>query len=157
MMPLPSSLPAAPTRFVVEEALAGHTSGHGTITPIVGDKSEFDVSINGTWNGKVLILVEDFKYPSGATERKTWRLVKTGPDAYVGTREDVIGQARAYRDGATLRLDYTVMLDTPLGKTAARFQDVLYWEDEKTIRNMATVSKIGLRLARVNLQLAHTD
>ena len=151
-MPSPGSRAGAPKAFVLEEALVGHTTGHGVITPIIGAASTFDVSINGSWDGMVLTLIEDFRYPSGTTERKIWRLTKRPAGDYVGTREDVIGQAHAYRDGTTLRLDYTVALDTPLGKTA-RFQDVLYWENEHTIRNKATASKIGLRLARINLQL----
>lgn len=139
--------------FLPEDALVGSMTGHGVITPIIGADSTFDVSIDGRWDGKVLTLVEDFNYPSGTRERKTWHLTKTPAGDYVGTREDVVGQARAYLDGATLRLDYTVALDTPLGKTA-RFQDVLYWEDGH-IRNKATASKLGLRLARVNLELVH--
>jgi hypothetical protein len=155
---MPSADSSAGTRkpFILEEALAGHTTGHAVITPVIGAATMFDVSINGTWDGQVLTLVEDFKYPSGTTERKTWRLTKTPAGDYVGTREDVIGQARAYRDGTTLRLDYRVALDTPLGKTA-HFQDVLYWENAQTIRNKATVSKYGLRLARVNLQITRSD
>lgn len=151
-MPVPQAGFVPPRAFVLEDALSGHLTGQGVITPIIGASTSFDVTIAGTWDGKVLTLVEDFKYPSGTTERKTWHLTKSAAGDYVGTREDVIGQAHAFVDGPTVRLDYRVKLDTPLGRTA-RFQDVLYWEDDRTIRNVATVSKLGLRLARVSLRL----
>ena len=151
-MPSPDSGTAALRAFIPEQALVGHFTGHGVITPIIGADSSFDVSINGSWDGSVLTLVEDFKYSSGIAEQKTWRLTKTPAGDYSGTREDVIGQAHAYLEGATMRLDYLLAIDTPLGSTA-RFQDVLYWENGQVIRNKATMSKFGLRLALLSLQL----
>lgn len=153
-----ASAPAAPQTppprsFVVEEALAGTLTGQGVVTPILGSATTFDVTIAGSWDGKVLTLVEDFRYPTGTQERKTWRLTRTAPGEYAGTREDVIGQARAFQDGTSLRLEYDVLLDTPAGKIVTRFRDVLYWRDGATIENRATVSKLGLRLARVQLTL----
>lgn len=147
---------ASPKPFLPEEALVGRLTGHGVITPIVGSSSDFDVTILGSWDGKVLTLAETFQYPSGTTEKKTWRLTKSASGDYVGTREDVIGTAHAYLDGTSMRLDYRVKLDTPLGRTA-RFQDILYWENEQTIRNAATVSKAGFRLARVSLRMVRTN
>lgn len=153
--PGPENPAPLPKPFILEEALAGRTSGHGVITPIVGGETEFDVSINGAWDGKTLTLIEDFQYPAGNQERKTWRLTKTASGDYFGTREDVVGQAHGFYDGSAFRLDYEMLIDTPLGKMTSRFRDILYWENDKAIRNNAIVSKIGLRLARLRLQLAH--
>jgi uncharacterized protein YcfL len=155
----PPSAPQTPPprSFIVEEALAGTLTGQGVVTPILGEATSFDVTIAGSWNGTVLTLVEDFSYPTGTRERKTWRLTRTAPGEYVGTREDVIGQARAWQDGTSLRLEYSVLLDTPAGKVQTHFQDVLYWRDDRSIENKATVSKWGLRLARVELQLRRAD
>ncbi len=156
--PLPMTAPPAQDRpFVLEEALSGRLTGHGVVTPILGDSSTFGVVLTGQWDGAVLTLVEDFHYPSGKSERKTWRLVRTGPGTYSGTREDVIGQARAWQDGSALRLDYQVLLETPLGHIQTRFQDVLYWQDDHVIHNSATASKLGLRLARVSLDMRRAD
>ena len=123
-IPTPQAGLVSPRPFVLEDALYGHLMGQGVITPIIGASTSFDVTIAGTWDGKVLTLVEDFQYPSGTAERNTWHLTKSAAGDYVGTREDVIGQAHAFVDGPTVRLDYRVKLDTPLGRTA-RFQDVL--------------------------------
>jgi hypothetical protein len=155
--PAPPQAPAPLRSFVLEEALSGQLIGQGIVTPILGSASTFDVRIEGAWDGNVLTLVEDFRYPTGTQERKTWRLTRTAPGEYVGTREDVVGQARAWQDGASLRLEYSVLLDTPAGKLETRFQDVLYWRDDRTIENNATVSKLGLRLARVELQLRRAN
>jgi hypothetical protein len=155
--PAAPQAPAPPRSFVLEEALSGQLIGQGIVTPTLGSASAFDVSIAGVWDGNVLTLVEDFRYSTGTQERKTWRLTRTAPGEYIGTREDVIGQARTWQDGASLRLEYSVLLDTPAGKLETRFQDVLYWRDDRTIENKATVSKLGLRIARVELQLRRAD
>lgn len=133
--------------------LIGKFVGHGTITPVVGSESQFDVSIEGSKNGESITLVEDFRYPSGALERKTWHLTHLGDGRYTGTREDVVGLAQVWQDGLTVRLDYNVMLDTPLGKIATRFQDVMFLNDGSSVHNLATASKLGIRLARVDLVL----
>jgi hypothetical protein len=139
--------------FILEKALIGKLVGHGTITPIVGSETEFNVSIEGSQNGEAITLVEDFKYPTGTSERKTWHLTHVGEGLYTGTREDVLGLAQIRQDGLNVRMDYNVMLDTPLGKLQTRFQDVLFLMDENSIHNRATASKLGVRLARVDLIL----
>jgi hypothetical protein len=143
--------PAAP--LVLETALAGHLRGDGTVTTLFGDKTHFGVTIEGSWDGAILTLVEDFRYDDGKTERKTWRLSRTAPGQYRGTREDVIGAAMVRQDGDNVRLDYEVLLDTGLGRIRTRFRDILFVEQAGTVRNRATVSKFGLRIATVELLL----
>ena len=143
--------PAAP--LVLETALVGHLRGDGTVT-LFGDKTHFAVTIEGSWDGAELTLVEDFRYDDGKTERKTWHLSRTAPGQYRGTREDVIGTASVRQDGASVRLDYEVMLDTGLGRIRTRFRDILFLEQPGAVRNRAIVSKFGLRIARVDLLLA---
>jgi hypothetical protein len=144
-----------PTReLVLEKTLAGRTLGEGAfVNSITGGETKFSVVIDGNWDGKVLTLVEDFTYADGSTDRKTWRLTKTGEGAYQGVREDVIGYAKVRQDGAGVRLDYHVTLSTGLGGIDVRFQDLLYLNDDGSIANEAVVSKFGLRVGRVNITM----
>ena len=148
---LEGARPARP--LVLEQALVGETTGDGAVTTLTGDKTHFAVTSRGDWNGQVLTLVEDFRYDDGKQERKTWHLRRIADGHYRGTREDVIGEADVTQDGDTVRLDYNVTLDTALGKVDCRFRDLLYFETGDTIRNIATVSKLGLRMARVNIAM----
>jgi hypothetical protein len=127
--------------LALEEALVGRIVADGALTTITGDETKFTVLIDGSWDGRVLTLVEDFAFADGTKDRKTWRLTKTGPGLYTGTREDVIGEATAYQDGAGVRLEYTINMDTPVGKMDLTFKDLLYLQPDGSVRNLAVVSK----------------
>jgi hypothetical protein len=144
-----------PTKpLVLEEALVGRVLGEGAfVNSLTGGETKFSVVIDGAWDGKVLTLVEDFTYEDGSTDRKTWRLTRTGAGAFDGVREDVIGTADVRRDGPGVRLDYYVTLMTGLGGIDVRFQDLLYLNEDGSIANKAVVSKFGLRVGRVDITM----
>ena len=145
-----STQPAKP--LVLEQTLVGRVLGEGTLTnSVTGGETKFSVVINGSWDGKVLTLVEDFTYSDGAKDRKTWHLTKVSNGRYQGTREDVIGTADVRQDGQGVRLDYYVTLETSIGKLEVRFRDLLYLQDDGSVANKATVSKFGLRIGRVDI------
>lgn len=139
--------------LVLEEALVGRIVADGALTTLTGDETKFVVQIDGTWDGRVLTLVEDFAFADGTKDRKTWRLTKVGPGRYTGTREDVIGEANAFQDDAGVRMEYVINMDTPVGKLDLTFQDLLYLQPDGSVRNLAVVSKWGLRVARVDLTM----
>lgn len=144
----------ASNTLVLEDALAGQTLGEGVfINSLTGAETTFSVVINGTWDGKVLTLVEDFNFGDGSKDRKTWHLTKTDAGRYQGTREDVLGSADVRQDGKAVRIDYYVTLRTGLGGINVRFRDLLYLQDDSTIANKAVVSKFGLRIGRVEITM----
>jgi Protein of unknown function (DUF3833) len=146
--------PGASKTLVLEEALAGQTLGEGVfVNSLTGAETNFSVVINGTWDGKILTLIEDFTFEDGTKDRKTWNIVKTDAGRYRGTREDVLGSADVTQDGQTVRLDYYVTLRTGLGGINVRFRDLLYLQDDRTIANKAVVSKFGLRIGRVEITM----
>jgi len=151
----PELLEAMPPKpLVLEHALSGRVLGEGMfVNSITGGETRFSVVMDGTWDGKVLKLVEDFTYTDGSTDRKTWFLTKKSEGVYEGTREDVIGLADVRSDGAGVRLDYEVTLQTGIGGIDVRFQDLLYLNADGSIANMAVVSKFGLRVGRVDITM----
>ncbi|NOT41794.1 MAG: DUF3833 family protein [Alphaproteobacteria bacterium] len=146
--------PPPPKKLVLEQALTGRLLAEGAfVNSLTGGETRLNVLIDGTWEGQVLTLVEDFTYDGGLTERKTWRLTKTAEGIYSGTREDVIGAADVRQDGDGVRLDYRVTLDTGLGPIAVRFQDLLTLNADGSVENAAVVSKWGLKIGRVHLTM----
>ena len=141
---------AAAPPLVLEQFFPGRTVGQGVFTNSwTGSQRRFDVVIDGAWDGRTLTLVEDFAYADGEKDRKTWRFERTGPGVYAGTREDVVGPARAWTDGKVVRLEYAVSL----GGWTVDFSDVLALRDDGSLINMAVVGKWGLRVGRVELEL----
>ena len=147
--------PASPAnenspRLVLESFFDGTASGHGVFTNSwTGSQRSFTVVIQGTWDGRVLTLVEDFAYADGEKDRKTWRLQAAGPGRYTGTREDVVGLARAWTEGSAVRLEYAVSL----GGWTVDFSDVLALRHSSRLVNKATVAKWGVKIGHVELWL----
>jgi len=148
--PPDATVAASAPPLVLEEFFPGRTVGQGVFTNSwTGSERRFDVVIDSTWDGKTLTLVEDFAYADGEKDRKTWRLERTAPGTYTGTREDVVGQARAWTEGKVVRLEYSVSL----GGWTVDFSDVLALNPDGSLINKATVGKWGLRVGRVVLDL----
>ncbi len=147
--PLP--LEASGESFLVERDLAGQTTARGEFTTITGVRRGFTAHLNGAWDGETLTLVEDFEFDDGERDRKTWRLTRLASGEYQGTREDVVGQARGYQDGAVFRLEYDVLLPNGEGQRKVRFRDVMALSNSGAVINDATVGWFGIRVGAVSL------
>ena len=53
----------------------------------------FTVVMHCSWDGDTGTLDEDFTYSDGTTQKRVWTLKKVGNNRYIGTADDVIGQA----------------------------------------------------------------
>ena len=147
--PAPPVAASAPP-LALEAFFPGRTEGDGVFTNSwTGSERRFHVVIDGAWDGSTLTLVEDFAYADGEKDRKTWRLTRTGPGTFEGTREDVVGKARAWTEGNVVRLEYKV----EIGGWTVDFSDVLALRDDGSLINRAIVGKWGLRVGRVELLL----
>ena len=141
--------------FVLQEHLAGLTVGRGNFSAIDGTSRDFVAYIDGSWDGEVMTLVEDFEYADGVKERKTWKLTQLPNGEFSGVREDVIGTARGYQDGQVFRLEYTMAIPNEDGTPGrkVRFKDVLSLQPDGVINNEANVGLWGFRVGTVNLTI----
>ena len=145
-------------RFVLEEDLIGRTVGQGRFTTITGVDRGFTVEIDGRLEGDTLVLVEDFLYDDGETDRKTWRLTRLPDGSYTGTREDVVGEARGFADGDAFRLEY--MLEIPTedgGSRQVGFRDVLVELPDGSVLNRANVGWWGFHVGEVELTIVRAS
>ncbi len=141
--------------FVVERDLAGKTIGRGEFRAIGRAPRPFVAYLDGTWDGKVLTLVEDFEFADGEKDRKTWRLTQISPTEWRGVREDVVGEARGFMDGNAFRLEYDILLPDPNGGRGAqvRFRDVIVRTTDGAVLNDATVGFFGFLVGGVSLRI----
>ena len=145
--------------FVLERDLLGETIATGSFSAINGTDRGFVATINGSWDGETMTLVEDFEYDDGEEERKTWVLTQLDNGEWTGTREDVIGEARGYQDGKAFRLEYDMALPDEEGNPGRkmRFRDVLVNDTQGAIVNNATVGLWGFRVATINLLIERPE
>lgn len=144
--------------FVIERDLAGKTVGRGEFRSITGTRRAFTAYLDGTYEGGVFTLVEDFAYDDGEKDRKTWRLTRQPDGTWRGVREDVVGEAVGYLDGPALRLEYKV--DLPKkggGATRVGFRDVLVLREDGAVYNRAKVGWRGLAVGGVELTITRGE
>ncbi|MEI6204413.1 MAG: DUF3833 family protein, partial [Enhydrobacter sp.] len=100
-----------PATLVLENFFSGPMRAEGSfVNAWSRSRRGIVIDMVPAWDGKLLSLDERFVYSDGETDHKTWRLEKTGPGTYAGTREDMIGTGRVWTDGRTVRLNYVLML-----------------------------------------------
>lgn len=150
----PNIMPAvnAPA-FTLEGFFVGKTVGKGAFTSaIAGVNRPLTVITNGRWDGKTLVLREDFFFADGEKDVKTWRFTKTAPSVYEGTREDVIGKADIRQVGNTVQLRYSADVRSKDGSvTRLDFADTIAPIDRKSVLNKATVSKFGVPIGDITI------
>jgi hypothetical protein len=112
-------------------------------------RRRFAVTVDGVWDGETLTLSEDFVYEDGATERRVWRLTRTGPDSWTGTADGVIGTAAGIESAETFNWRYTIDLPVPDGTLRVSFDDWMWRLDERRVLNRAYMSRFGVDIGEV--------
>jgi len=145
--PDPADKTLSDRKLNLEEFFEGQTVAHGQFQDIFGTvQRRFDVLIEGTWDGEVLKLVEDFTYDDGATEQRVWTLRKTGEDSWKGTAPGVIGVAIGQEKGDTFNWTYRIDLPVRKGTMRVDFNDWMWMLTEDQVLNRAYVSRFGVRI-----------
>ena len=84
---------------LLDDAFQGVATGHGRFkSGLIGLDRGFTVTTRGRRSGDIFVLVQQFRFDDGETDRRVWRFRRTGPNNYAGTRQDVIGEAKVRVD-----------------------------------------------------------
>ena len=136
----------------IEEYFAGRTKAWGLFEDRFGNvRRQFVVDLVGRWDGRELVLEEDFVYDDGERDRRVWRIVKLPDGSYEGRADDVIGVAKGAAAGRAFNWRYTVDLKTDDGLIRVQFDDWLFRQDAEAVLNKAEVTKYGLQVGQVFL------
>lgn len=145
-------------RLLPEDYFAGQTRAYGLFVDRFGDlRRQFVVDIEGTWDGETLTLDEFFRYDDGETERRIWRIVKTGAHAYQGRADDVIGVAEGKAYGNALNWRYQLALKVGDAVWNVSFDDWMFLQDDQVVINRAEVTKFGFKLGEVTIVFNKPD
>jgi hypothetical protein len=143
------SRPMARRVFDLLGFLEGRTLAHGIFEDRFGKlRRSFTVEMTGTMDGQVLTLEEVFVYSDGTTDRRVWRLEKTGPERFSGSCDDTLTPAIGHLGTERCEMSYKLLLDIGSRQVAVRFDDVFYPIDDRTVVNRSTVTKLGVRLGQ---------
>jgi hypothetical protein len=141
--------------FDFKQYFNGPLVAHGLFSDRSGKVlRRFVVTMNCTWVGDTGTLDEQFVYDDGERQQRVWRVRKTADGRYVGTADDVVGEAEGKSAGPAFRWQYTLKL--PVGDTVyeVQFDDWMHLIDERTVLNRAVMSKFGIRVGEVTLSFS---
>lgn len=111
----------------------------------------FNVVIQCSWQGDVGTLDEDFIYSDGTRQKRVWTLKKQPNGQYIGTAEDVVGEAVGIVSGNALNWKYVLALPVDGKVYNVNFDDWMILMDDKVMLNRAVMSKFGFKLGEVSL------
>jgi len=153
-----SSLSRPTPELKIEEYFDGKVYAWGIFEDRFGNiRRQFQVEIDGTWDGKQLVLDEHFLYDDGERDRRIWTINKGSDGTYSGTADDVLGEAQGLSQGNSLNWSYE--LDLPVGDGTWRvtFDDWMILQEGGVLLNRAYVKKWGFRLGSVTLSFQRAE
>lgn len=111
----------------------------------------FNVVIQCSWQGDVGTLDENFVYSDGTKQKRVWTLKKQPNGQYIGTADDVVGEAVGIVSGNALNWKYVLALPVDGKVYNVNFDDWMILMDDKVMLNRAVMSKFGFKLGEVTL------
>ena len=111
----------------------------------------FVVTIEGKWSGDTGTLDERFTYADGTTQRRVWTIRRQGANRWIGTADDVVGEAIGESAGNALRWRYVMALPVDGKVYNVEFDDWMFLVDDKVMLNRSVMSKFGFTLGEVTL------
>ena len=149
-------------KFTLEGFFAGETIAKGTIfSKTVGASRSFNMTTRGTWDGKVLTLVETYRYAAGDSEKRIWKFTKTGDGKYTATSEEIEKKVKVEIKGRVASFKYQKKLSRP-GKKPVKVTFTEQWALRKNgilasttkLSKLVRVGREAINFARVGNEAA---
>ena len=139
-------------RLIIEEYLSGNVKAWGVLQNRSGKVTrQFSADLDGTWDGKQLILKEKFNWDDGEIQNREWTINKIDDNHYEGTAGDVVGKAKGYSYGPAFKFEYVLLVPVKGKEMKITFDDWIFKQDDKVAINRATMTKFGFRVAELTV------
>jgi hypothetical protein len=101
-----------------------------------------------------LAMHQHLTYGDGTTERRDWRMRRTGPGTYEATATGMVGTGNGEAAGRVFHLAWTLAArpGNPLANVA--MDQWMYLQDDGAVVNRTVVRKLGVVVAEVTEQFA---
>ena len=139
-------------RLIIEEYLSGNVKAWGVLQNRSGKVTrQFNADLNGTWDGKQLVLKEKFNWNDGERQTRQWTIKKIDENNYEGTAADVVGTAKGYSYGPAFKFEYVLLVPVKGKNIKITFDDWIFMQDERVAINRATMTKFGIKVAELTV------
>ncbi len=141
--------------FDFRQYFNGTLLAHGLVSDRGGKAlRRFVVTMRCDWVGDVGTLDEQFVYSDGERQHRVWRVRKRSDGRFVGTADDVVGEAVGASSGSAFNWRYTLKLPLRGQVYEVQFDDWMHLIDERTVINKAVISKFGVRIGELTLSFS---
>ena len=139
-------------RLIIEEYLTGNVKAWGVLQNRSGKVTrQFSADLNGSWDGKQLILREKFNWDDGEIQNREWTINKIDENNYEGTAGDVVGNAKGYSYGPAFKFEYVLLVPVKGKEMKITFDDWIFKQDDRVAINRATMTKFGFKVAELTV------
>lgn len=136
--------------FVLKQHLSGEILSEGLIFGPTGKMTNsFVAKMVGEWEGDTGTLSEDFTYSNGRTQSRKWFLNIIDENSFTATADDIVGEARGTLSGATLKMEYQIVLPPDAGGYTLNATDWLYLTENGVIMNKSEMRMYGIKVAEL--------
>ena len=139
-------------KIKIEEYFLGDVKAWGIFQNRFGKvERQFTAKMEGSFDGEILTLEEDFSWNDGEKQKRKWKIKKVGDNKYEGTAPDVIGVAKGVSYGSAFKFEYQLLIPFKDKKIKVRFDDWIFKQDDKVAINKAIVSKFGFKVGELTV------
>ena len=139
-------------RLIIEDYLSGNVKAWGILQDRSGKVTrQFSADLNGTWDGKKLILNEEFNWSDGEVQKRQWKINKLDEHNYEGVAGDVVGTAKGFSYGPAFKFEYVLLVPVQGKEMKITFDDWIFMQDERVAINRATMTKFGIKVAELTV------
>ena len=111
--------------------------------------SRFVADFYAEWDGDKGRMTEQFRYCSGATQNREWRLTLLPDGRIRAEAEDLIGTGEGRQSGSGVKLSYRIRLPESSGGHVLDAVDWMYLVENGTIMNRSQFRKFGIKVAEL--------
>ncbi len=145
-------------KLELEEFFSGPLVAEGILKNRSGTVTRwFTADINAYWQNGVGTLEEHFVFNDGERQTRTWTLTplagKEAVTQYLGTANDVKGEAKLSVIGNALFLNYVLTVPYKGDKLDLKVDDRMYLVNEDTIINESILTKWGFKVGTLTLTI----
>jgi hypothetical protein len=119
--------------------------------------SRFVAEMEGRWEGNRGILDEHFRYDSGSSQDRQWRLTLSNDGSIRAEADDLVRPGTGRQEGGAVQLNYTIRLPASAGGWSLDVTDWMYLTENGTVMNRSQFRKFGIKVAELVATMRRVD
>ena len=146
--------------LVPEEFFNGPLTAHGVVKNRSGTVTRsFNAELQGSWENGQGLLAERFVFDDGEIQFRNWRLTPsieqpgTAERSFIGTAEDVVGEAQVQVSGNAMFIRYTLQVAYKGDTIEVNVDDRMYLVSDRVLINESKLTKFGIPVGEIVLTI----